>query len=193
MRRKFFLHGFCGFFPTLRLKSGFLSNGTSLAAASSTVATRKPLTPSSIWQRIPPGLPPMTAAPFHIASVTARPKPSRIDFFKTTAARDIFSRVLTEVVGNYAEYAKRVWKEIVKKFFIEEVMINPVVSLSFSDNWVEFTGRFITDYRRRRDTKDKIFSRLLEEIDKTEGRVGIATASFELENPPPLEVHLTGQ
>jgi hypothetical protein len=78
-------------------------------------------------------------------------------------------------------------------FFIEEVMINPVVSLSFSDNWVEFTGRFITDYRRRRDTKDKIFSRLLEEIDKTEGRVGIATASFELVNPPPLEVHLTGQ
>ena len=108
-------------------------------------------------------------------------------------ARDIFSRTLTEVVGNYAEYAKGVWKEIVKKFFIEEAMIDPVVTLSFTDNWVEFTCRFITDYRRRRDTKDKIFSRLLEEIDKTKGAVGIATASFELVNPPPLEVHLTGQ
>jgi small-conductance mechanosensitive channel len=106
-------------------------------------------------------------------------------------ARDIFSRTLTEVVGDYAAYAKRVWKEIVKKFFIEETMIDPVVTLSFTDNWVELTGRFITDYQRRRDTKDKIFSRLLMEIDKTGGRVGIATASFELVNPPPFEVQLT--
>jgi small-conductance mechanosensitive channel len=108
-------------------------------------------------------------------------------------ARDIFRRILTEVSGSYAEYAKRVWKEIVKKFFIEETMIDPLITLAFTDNWVELSGRFITDYRRRRDTKDKIFSRLLEEIDKTEGRVGIATTSFELVNPPPLEVHLTGQ
>jgi small-conductance mechanosensitive channel len=108
-------------------------------------------------------------------------------------ARDIFSRILSEVVGDYTEYAKRVWKEIVKKFFIEEAMIEPVVTLAFTDNWVEFTGRFITDYRTRRATKDKIFTRLLEEIDRTEGRVGIATASFELVNPPALEVHLPGQ
>jgi small-conductance mechanosensitive channel len=107
-------------------------------------------------------------------------------------ARDIFSRTLTEVVGDYTEYAKQVWKEIVKKFFIEETMIEPVITLAFTDNWVELTGRFITDYRTRRDTRDKIFSRLLEEIDRTEGRVGIATASFELVNPPPLEVQLTG-
>ena len=106
-------------------------------------------------------------------------------------ARDIFSRTLAEVVGDYTEYAKRVWKEIVKKFFIEETMIDPVVTLAFTDNWVELTGRFITDYRRRRDTKDKIFSRLLMEIDQTEGRVGVATASFELVNPPPFEVQLT--
>jgi small-conductance mechanosensitive channel len=107
-------------------------------------------------------------------------------------ARDIFSRVLTEVVGDYAEYAKRVWKEIVKKYFIEEAMIDPVVTLTFHDNWIELTGRFITDYRSRRDTKDKIFSRLLEEIDKTEGQVGIATATFEVVNPPPFEVRLSG-
>ena len=108
-------------------------------------------------------------------------------------ARDIFSRTLEEVVGNYADYAKRVWKEIVKKYFIEEAMIDPVITLAFTDNWVELTGRFITDYRRRRDTKDKIFSRLLEEIDKTQGQVGIATASFELVNPPPFKVHLAAQ
>ena len=40
-----------------------------------------------IWWRMPPTLPPMTAAPFHMASVTVRPKPSRSDFCTTTAER----------------------------------------------------------------------------------------------------------
>src|SRR5882672_10271022 len=35
---------------------------------------------------MPPTSPPMTAAPFHIASVTVRPKPSRVDFCRMTAA-----------------------------------------------------------------------------------------------------------
>ena len=30
-------------------------------------------------------------------------------------AREIFARMLTEVVGDYVEYAKRAWKDIVKK------------------------------------------------------------------------------
>src|SRR5438477_479392 len=35
---------------------------------------------------MPPTLPPITGAPFHIASVTVMPKPSRVDFCRTTAA-----------------------------------------------------------------------------------------------------------
>jgi small-conductance mechanosensitive channel len=108
-------------------------------------------------------------------------------------ARDIFTSVLTEVVGDYAAYAKRVWTQIVKKYFIEEAMIDPVVTLRFTDNWIELTGRFITDYRARRNTKDKIFTRLLVEIDKTQGQVGIASSTFELVNPPPLEVRVSEQ
>jgi len=107
-------------------------------------------------------------------------------------AREIFARTLTEVVGDYVEYAKRAWKDVVKKYFTEEPMIDPEVTLIFHDNWIELTGRFITDYRKRRHTKDKIFTRLLEEIDKTEGQVGIATTTFELAESAPLHVRLTG-
>jgi hypothetical protein len=39
-------------------------------AASSTVFTRKPFSPSLICRRMPPTFPPTTAAPFHIASAT---------------------------------------------------------------------------------------------------------------------------
>jgi small-conductance mechanosensitive channel len=108
-------------------------------------------------------------------------------------AREIFTRILTEVVGDYTSYAKQVWTKIVKKYFIEEAMIDPVVTLRFTDNWIELTGRFITDYKARRNTKDKIFTRLLVEIDRTQGQVGIASSTFELVNPPPLEVRLSGK
>ena len=52
------------------------------------LSTRKPVSPSSICSGIPPTLPPMNGRPFQIASVTVRPKPSRVDFWMTTSACD---------------------------------------------------------------------------------------------------------
>jgi small-conductance mechanosensitive channel len=98
-------------------------------------------------------------------------------------AREMFGRVLAQVVGSYTDFAKRAWKEVVKKFFIEEAMIEPVITIAFNDNWIELTGRYITNYRKRRDTKNKIFALLLQEIDQTQGRVSIASTTVELVNP----------
>ena len=50
------------------------------------LSTRKPVSPSVICSGMPPTLPPMNGRPFHIASVTVRPKPSRVDFWITTSA-----------------------------------------------------------------------------------------------------------
>ena len=58
------------------------------AAQASTLSTRYPLTPFSIWSGMPPTLPPMNGRPFQIASVTVRPKPSRVDFWMRTSACD---------------------------------------------------------------------------------------------------------
>ena len=49
-------------------------------AASSGDETRKPVSPSTICSGIPPTSPAIVGRPFHSASVTVRPKPSRIDF-----------------------------------------------------------------------------------------------------------------
>ena len=57
------------------------------AAAWCTSSTSKPDWPWTIWWRMPPILPPITALPFHIASETVSPNPSRSDFCSTTAAR----------------------------------------------------------------------------------------------------------
>jgi hypothetical protein len=48
------------------------------------------MTPSIICRRIPPTAPPTTGLPFHIASVTVNPNPSRSDFCTTTVATRLY-------------------------------------------------------------------------------------------------------
>jgi len=57
-----------------------------------------------------------------------------------------------------------------------------------NDNWLEFTLRYIVDYRRRRTVKDQLFTRILEEVDKSKDRVRLASATFELVGIPKLDV-----
>ncbi len=106
-------------------------------------------------------------------------------------ARDIFQRVVDEVVDNYVTDAKAEWKSMVHKYLIEEQKIEPAVTLAANDNWLEFTIRYVVDYKRRRTTKDRLFTQILDEIDKTDGRVAIASTTFHLVETPVFDVRLT--
>lgn len=108
-------------------------------------------------------------------------------------AREIFARVANEVVGDYAAQAKNAWKDMVRKFLIEDATVEPMVTLVANDNWIEFTVRFIVNYKVRRGTKDQLFTRILEEIDRTEGRVAMASATFQLVEAPIFDVRLHEQ
>ena len=66
--------------------------------------------------------------------------------------------------------------------------VEPVVTMIANDNWLEFTLRYVVDYRKRRAVKDQLFTRILEEIDKSEDRIRLASATFELVNIPRLDV-----
>src|ERR671919_388789 len=71
--------------PILSRSHGFWSNSKRRSAHCSTESTRYPVFPSSTCSLSPPAFPAMTGFPFHIASETVRPKPSRIDFCKRTS------------------------------------------------------------------------------------------------------------
>jgi len=105
-------------------------------------------------------------------------------------ARKILQDVAHEVVGGYVEYAKSSWKDLVSKFMIENARVDPTVTLIANDNWMEFTLRYVVDYKERRGTKDKLFSRILEEVEKSKGKVVLASATFELVGLPPVQVHV---
>ena len=108
-------------------------------------------------------------------------------------AREILEKIIHTVVEEYSAYAKRAWKDIVKKYLVEEAMIDPVVTLVCTDNWIEFTVRYITDFKLRRATKNRIFSLILEEFEKTGGRVKIASTTMQLVDPQPLTVDFSGK
>ena len=72
-----------------------------------------------------------------------------------------------------------------KKYLIEDARVEPMITLRADENWVEFTVRYIVDYKQRRTVKDLLFTRILEEVEASDGRIQIASAAFEITNVTP--------
>ena len=96
-----------------------------------------------------------------------------------------------EVVGDYAELAIESWDEMVKKYLLEDAGVEPIVSLVANDNWMEFTVRYVVSFKKRRGTKDALYTRILDEFEKTDGKVAFASATFHLVETPTIDVRLS--
>jgi small-conductance mechanosensitive channel len=105
-------------------------------------------------------------------------------------ARAIIEDCANAVVGEYAKSAQHAWAPMTHKYMIEPAIVEPMISMIFNENWMEFTLRYVTDYKKRRSTKDKLFTQILEEINASEGKVSIACATLNIEKHAPIEVHL---
>lgn len=107
-------------------------------------------------------------------------------------ARSMLVSVLNEVCGATAPKFQESWQRAVQKYALEDARIDPMVTLIANDNWIEFTARYIVDYRSRRITKDRIFTRILEEVDRSNNKIRLASATFELVGIPSLDVNVNG-
>ena len=97
-----------------------------------------------------------------------------------TQAKATFVKVLEEVCGDYADQSKQKWASMANRFRIEEAQVEPMVTLEINENWILFTLRYIVDFKKRRSTKDEIFSRVLEELNKPEAQFQLATSTLEV-------------
>jgi small-conductance mechanosensitive channel len=95
-------------------------------------------------------------------------------------AQQIIQRAAEKLVGEYAGFAEEAWEELVRKYRIEDARVAPMVSLTADANWMTFTLRYVVDYKKRRTTKDELFFHIVEEIEKTNGRVRIASSAMEI-------------
>ena len=105
-------------------------------------------------------------------------------------AKSIFEKVATNLVATNAQEGKKVWESMVKKYLIENARLEPMISLVANDNWVEFTIRYVVDYKRRRMTKNDLFEAILKEVAATDDKVRFGSATFEMVGAPDLQVNL---
>ncbi len=96
-----------------------------------------------------------------------------------------------EVVGEYTKESHICWIEFSKQFLLEDAKVEPIVSLALNDNWMEFTLRYVVDFKVRRSTKDKLFTGILDGFEKTEGNVKIASTTLQMVDPSAFEVHIS--
>ncbi|WP_016951785.1 mechanosensitive ion channel family protein [Anabaena sp. PCC 7108] len=105
--------------------------------------------------------------------------------------KEIIQRVADNIVGEYVSDARGEWQNMVHKYLIEDARIEPAVTLIANDNWMEFTLRYVVDYKKRRGKKDELFTKILDEIDLTEGRVAIASTTIHLVETPTLNIKVS--
>ncbi len=77
------------------------------------------------------------------------------------------------------------------KYRLEDAQTEPLVSLVTNDNWVEFTLRYVVDYKKRRATKTELFTKILTRIEASNGEIKFASATFELVETPEIKVTIT--
>jgi small-conductance mechanosensitive channel len=103
-------------------------------------------------------------------------------------AREILLALAQEQVGSYIPHAHKDWEQMVKKYMIEEASVEPMVTMIANDNWIEFTVRYVIDFKKRRSTKDALFTKILDAFEETNGTVSLASATFHLVDAPVLNV-----
>ncbi len=77
---------------------------------------------------------------------------------------------------------------MVRKYMIEKATVEPLVTMVANDNWIEFTVRYVVDFKKRRSTKDKLFTKILDAFGASDGKVSLASATFHLVDAPVLNV-----
>ena len=69
---------------------------------------------------------------------------------------------------------------MIGKYNIENARVQPMITMSFDENWITFTLRYVVDFKSRRGTKSILFNKILDAINLLEGKIEVASAAMEI-------------
>jgi small-conductance mechanosensitive channel len=92
-------------------------------------------------------------------------------------ARQMLQRVAKETVSNYLTEAQDSWKRIVENYRIQNRPLEPTVTLDASGGSLEFSLSYLVDYTKRTTVKDQLFTRIVDEVVSSNGRLEWASSS----------------
>ncbi|GAB4116615.1 MAG: mechanosensitive ion channel [Sideroxydans sp.] len=82
--------------------------------------------------------------------------------------------------------AQQTWSNFILHHRAEDVRLDVVVTMSFDANWIEFTLRYLVDYSRRRATKDRLYTAILDAFEQTGGKVKVASPQLQITELPEM-------
>ena len=92
--------------------------------------------------------------------------------------------IAEDILGEAPDHAKKAWYDMRREFKLEPATLHPQVFMTFDDNWIEFSLRYVVDIRKRRITKDHLFTRLLDELEQHKGVIELASQTIEMVQDP---------
>lgn len=103
-------------------------------------------------------------------------------------AKSIVISVAQEQLAEYVQESISEWKGVVEKYYIENAEVDPTLAITMTDNWVQFNLRYIVDYKKRRYTKHLLNEEIGKRILATDGKVKLASATFEIVKIPTVNL-----
>lgn len=103
-------------------------------------------------------------------------------------AKSIVISVAQEKLSGYVKKSISDWKAVVDKYYIEDAQVDPTLAITITDNWIQFNLRYIVDYKKRRLTKHLLNEEIGKRILQTNGKVILASATFEIVKIPPVDL-----
>jgi small-conductance mechanosensitive channel len=104
-------------------------------------------------------------------------------------AKDTFLRLASEAVGEYLFQAQISWKAIGDNYRSASPSLEPAVTLVVNAGALEFSISYVVDYMKRTIMKDRLFSRIVEEIAKSNGKLqwNSTTTTVIVNQPAPSD------
>jgi small-conductance mechanosensitive channel len=93
-------------------------------------------------------------------------------------AREMLLRVGRESIGEYLIEAQISWKVVSDNFRIQKPPLEPFVTLSVVNGSLEFGLSYVVEYTKRTAKQDELFSKIVEEVAKSNGRLQWSSSSI---------------
>jgi small-conductance mechanosensitive channel len=99
-------------------------------------------------------------------------------------AREILLQAAKEAIGEYLIEAQTSWKVMSDYYRGANPPLEPTVTLAVNAGSLEFSVSYVVDYTKRTAMQDKLFSKIVQEVANSNGRLAWAPSSVTVVNLP---------
>ena len=107
-----------------------------------------------------------------------------------TLTTELLQNIGNEVGEEVTGQSLQDWNHLRDKYRLEEAQTAPMVSMVVKDGLVEFTLRYVVNYKRRRITKTILYSKILAAVAATNGAVSFNSSTIQITGMPEMNVNM---